>query len=284
MSWILWIVVRARRGSYSPFPVRKGGREWRRCTRSRSYGPIPSRARRSKRSRRNGGASTRTLTAACAGILCRPTSGPPRRCSTRSSCSPPTATVEAGFSKRRRRDRQVLHPALAQQLSTWIATKPDLAPDTLLFPVSGRVPGGLERKTHKMMQRDLAVAREKWIEEAETKKERAVREKSDFLAYCNHAGLYADFHSCRHLFITSLERAGVRPKVAQKLARHSDIRLTLGVYTHAELADQTAAMEALPGPPNAKSPALPAQPELCRNLLPVNASSAGRRARTGRGD
>jgi hypothetical protein len=57
------------------------------------------------------------------------------------------------------------------------------------------------------------------------------REKSDFLCYRNHAGLYADFHSCRH----------------------SDIRLTLGVYTHAELADQSAAIEALPGPPGARS-------------------------------
>ncbi|MFM9117384.1 MAG: tyrosine-type recombinase/integrase [Planctomycetota bacterium] len=71
--------------------------------------------------------------------------------------------------------------------------------------------------------------------------------QSDFLRYRNHAGLYADFHSCRHLFITSLERAGVRPKVAQMLARHSDIRLTLGVYAHAELTDQTAAINRLPG-------------------------------------
>jgi integrase len=53
------------------------------------------------------------------------------------------------------------------------------------------------------------------------------RLNSDFLAYANHAGRFADFHSCRHLFITSLERAGVRPKVAQTLARHSDIWLTL---------------------------------------------------------
>ncbi|MFM9067565.1 MAG: hypothetical protein ACKOUR_09585 [Planctomycetota bacterium] len=34
----------------------------------------------------------------------------------------------------------------------------------------------------------------------------------------------------------------MRPKVAQMLARHSDIRLTLGVYAHAELTDQTAAI------------------------------------------
>jgi hypothetical protein len=41
----------------------------------------------------------------------------------------------------------------------------------------------------------------------------------------------------------------VRPTVARTLAGHSDIRLTPDVYTHAELADQTAAIEALAGPP-----------------------------------
>jgi integrase len=55
----------------------------------------------------------------------------------------------------------------------------------------------------------------------------------------------------RHLFITSLERAGVSPKVAQILARHSDIRLTLGVYTHIELPDCSVAIKSLPAPPNA---------------------------------
>ena len=33
------------------------------------------------------------------------------------------------------------------------------------------------------------------------------------------------------------------------LARHSDIRLTLGVYTHVGVHDQTAAIKSLPGPP-----------------------------------
>jgi len=63
-------------------------------------------------------------------------------------------------------------------------------------------------------------------------------------------GLYADFHSLRHWFITGLARASVSPKMAQTLARHSDIRLTLGVYTHSELTDRTAANEALPTPPD----------------------------------
>ncbi|HEY4760010.1 MAG TPA: hypothetical protein VIH42_05460 [Thermoguttaceae bacterium] len=37
--------------------------------------------------------------------------------------------------------------------------------------------------------------------------------------------------------------------MAQTLARHSDIRLTLGVYTHVELPDRSAAIESLPPPP-----------------------------------
>jgi len=164
---------------------------------------------------------------------------------------PPTATVEACYSKRRRQDTQILHPEVARQLKEWLATK-RVGPNKPLFPISGRVPGGIERKAYKMIERDLMAARDKWLEEAKTEGERQRRLKSDFLCYCNHDGLYADFHSMRHLFITSLERAGISPRMAQTLARHSDIRLTLGLYTHVELHDQTAAIEALPGPPKEK--------------------------------
>ena len=41
-------------------------------------------------------------------------------------------------------------------------------------------------------------------------------------------------------------RQGVSVKLAQTLARHSDVRLTLGTYTHVELQDQTAAIGMLP--------------------------------------
>ena len=142
-------------------------------------------------------------------------------------------------------------------------TETKLGPNTPLFPISGKFPGGTERKTHKMMQRDLARAKELWIQEVDEsdEKERKRREQSDFLEYCNHDGLYADFHSNRHLFITSLERAGISPKMAQTLARHSDIRLTLGVYTHVGVHDQTAAIGALPNPRLAseKQPAVEAR-------------------------
>jgi hypothetical protein len=47
-----------------------------------------------------------------------------------------------------------------------------------------------------------------------------LRMQSTFLRHCDHGGLFADFHSVRHLFIASIERAGIRPKMAQVLARH----------------------------------------------------------------
>jgi integrase/recombinase XerD len=170
--------------------------------------------------------------------------------SLRLDANPPTATVAACFSKHRRDDTQVLHPELVRLLKEWLATKQYLKPNVPLFPISSRVPGGVDRKTHKMIERDLKAARAKWIKEAEKdKQEYQERSESDFLCYCNHVGLYADFHSFRHLFITNLERAGISPKMAQVLARHSDIRLTMNVYTHVELHDQTAAIGSLPGPP-----------------------------------
>jgi integrase/recombinase XerD len=161
---------------------------------------------------------------------------------------PPTATVAASYSKRRREDTQVLHPDVVALLREWLKKKFRLKPTGLLFPISGKVPGGTERKTFKMIARDLAAARKAWIKEAKTPRERREREKSDFLAYKSQDGLFADFHSLRHKFITSLEQSGVSPKTAQTLARHSDIRLTLGVYTHVALHDQAAVIASLPGP------------------------------------
>jgi integrase/recombinase XerD len=163
---------------------------------------------------------------------------------------PPTAIVAACYNKRRKQDTQVLHPEVVRQLKEWLATKRQIDPDQLVFPVSGRVPGGVQRKTSKMIERDLMVARDKWLEEAKTEEEQKRRLKTDFLCHCNHERLYADFHSLRHWFITGLARAGVSPKMAQTLARHSDIRLTLGVYTHIELPDRALAIESLPAPPS----------------------------------
>jgi len=54
-----------------------------------------------------------------------------------------------------------------------------------------------------------------------------------------------DFHALRHSFVSALAAAGVGPKELQELARHSDPRLTLGVYAHARPARLAAAVETL---------------------------------------
>ena len=162
---------------------------------------------------------------------------------------PPAVTVAAAYSKRKRQDTQVLHPQVVKLLREWLKTKVEIPSDQLLFPVSAKVPGGIERRTSKMMRTDLEAAREKWIDEASNDEEKQKRIASDYLSYENDDGAFADFHSNRHTFITNLERAGVSPRTAQSLARHSDIRLTMGVYTHIGLHDQTSAVESLPAPP-----------------------------------
>ncbi len=86
-----------------------------------------------------------------------------------------------------------------------------------------------------------------WIAAAATADERAARERSDFLAAVDTAGRVADFHALRHTFVTNLARSGVHPSVAQALARHSDIRLTLGTYTHSRWESMFEAVQRLPG-------------------------------------
>ncbi|MFM9996365.1 MAG: tyrosine-type recombinase/integrase [Phycisphaerales bacterium] len=55
-------------------------------------------------------------------------------------------------------------------------------------------------------------------------------------------------HSFRHGYVTALVRSGVPVKAAQRLARHSDPRLTLNVYAHFTIADDRAALAQAFGP------------------------------------
>jgi len=59
-------------------------------------------------------------------------------------------------------------------------------------------------------------------------------------------GRVADFHALRHTFISNLSRAGVHPRNAQALARHSTIELTMNVYTHVNMKDLAVDVENLP--------------------------------------
>jgi len=65
--------------------------------------------------------------------------------------------------------------------------------------------------------------------------------------YEDDEGRVADFHALRHTFISNLARAGVHPRNAQALARHSTIDLTMNVYTHVAMGDLHDDVESLAG-------------------------------------
>lgn len=126
----------------------------------------------------------------------------------------PTVTVLAGYSKRRREDVLPLRPQTAELLREHLAMK---LPTALALKVPARA--------YLMVKEDLEAVG---------------------IPYKDARGRYADFHSLRHTFVTNLAKSGVHPKTAQALARHSDINLTMSVYTHTVLDDQATALEGLP--------------------------------------
>lgn len=168
--------------------------------------------------------------------------------------SNPTVTIQAGYSKHRREDVQILHPDIVERFLAWLEIRRPANEDEILFPIS-EASCGVERKTSGMMEFDLTSARNFWIAEAENEDEKAERERSDFLKYKNAAGKFADFHALRHTFITNLSLAHVSPKTAQLLARHSDISLTMNIYSHINPDEQAKAINSLPGLPPKKDEA-----------------------------
>ncbi|MFH1739272.1 MAG: site-specific integrase [bacterium] len=128
--------------------------------------------------------------------------------------TPPTVTVEAAFSKHRRKDTLPLPDELVKELRRHLADKDDDEP-------AFRVP----RFAYRALKRDLEAAQ---------------------IEYRDNSGRVVDFHAFRHTYVTRLVKAGVNTKTTQLLARHSDPRLTLGVYSHIEIIDQAAAIKKLP--------------------------------------
>ncbi len=136
----------------------------------------------------------------------------------------PALTIDATASKSRRRDTLPLHADLVAIVQAWITGMTDEQP---LFPKLAR------KKTYFMIRRDLEEAG---------------------IDYKTEDGI-ADFHAAgRHSHITGLLRSGVKLVDAQKLARHTDIRMTMK-YTHIGLDDQAKAVNQLPAIPPPKSEA-----------------------------
>ncbi len=149
----------------------------------------------------------------------------------------PGVVLAAGSSKRRTEDYQPIRQDLADALAPWIENRKS---DEPLWP------GRWNEKAAVMLRRDLRLARARWIKAAPSRAERRVRNQSGFLAVVDDAGRVADFHALRVSYITALARGGASVKAAQELARHSDPKLTMNVYTSLGIHDLSKALDALP--------------------------------------
>jgi len=149
----------------------------------------------------------------------------------------PSVTIAAAYAKNRRQDTLPLKPQTAAALAAHLAGK---MPAAQAFNVPRRT------EVARMFREDREATRRAWINDAPTPAEQAEREKNTFLAEKDESGRYADFHALRHTFITGLVTGGVNPKVAQTLARHSVITLTMDRYTHLYAGNLASALDVLP--------------------------------------
>lgn len=59
-------------------------------------------------------------------------------------------------------------------------------------------------------------------------------------------------HVCRHTYCSNMAKSGMNPKTLQYLMGHSDIAVTLNVYTHIGLDDATEELRKLEEMENAR--------------------------------
>jgi len=70
--------------------------------------------------------------------------------------------------------------------------------------------------------------------------------KNAGIPYKDKEGRFSDFHSLRYTTASLLAASGVSPKVVQTIMRHSDINLTMQIYTHVYSEAPTKAIASLP--------------------------------------
>ena len=147
-----------------------------------------------------------------------------------------TIGVDAKHTKNRKGAIQPVKPATMELIQQHLLLK---APDAPVF----RLP---KSNLSRVFRKDVKEARIAWIQEAKgSPKEYRRRIESDFLKLKTKAGKL-DFHALRHTFGSLLAANDVHPKTAQKLMRHSDVNLTMNIYTHIQESEIQAAVNDLP--------------------------------------
>ncbi len=128
----------------------------------------------------------------------------------------PFYVVPVAKSKSRKEQPRPLHPELVKELQALKSSR-IVTPETLVFPE--RVPA------MKVIRADF---------------------KATGIPLQDERGHRVDFHALRMTYITRLQRAGVSPREAMELARHSDMRLTMKTYTDAAALPLAATVRGLP--------------------------------------
>jgi integrase len=144
--------------------------------------------------------------------------------------------LDAADEKNREGSEIILRDDLAEELKQWLAGKlgrlqsdarglgepvPSTLPaDAPMFTISA----GLVR----ILDRDLRLAK---------------------IPKRDERGRTLDVHALRTTFGTLLSKGGVPPRTAQAAMRHSDLRLTMGVYTDPKLLDVRGALGVPPALP-----------------------------------
>ena len=131
----------------------------------------------------------------------------------------PRIELNAADEKNGEGNHLPIHPDLADDLTAWIADTGKAA-DSLLFD--------LPAAPSKILNRDLKAAG---------------------IAKKDSRGRVLDMHALRTTFGTMLSTTGAGPRTAQAAMRHSDISLTMGIYTDPKMLDVKEAISKLPSLP-----------------------------------
>ena len=129
-----------------------------------------------------------------------------------------TVTIIDAYSKNRKESVLPLRPETAAELRAFFRGK---LPGVKAFGGSYKQ---LTDRTADVLKLDLADAGINYIE----------------------GGYFFDFHAHRHETGTLLAATGTSPAVAQSIMRHSNVSLTMNVYTHTLTGQEARAIENLP--------------------------------------
>ncbi len=129
----------------------------------------------------------------------------------------PKVMAQAVNTKNKKSQSVPLHPELTKELEQYFT-------ENLALPHTKAFSGIWKDAGTDMLKQDLKLAD---------------------IEYETEEGV-ADFHSLQHTFGTLLAQSGVLPQEAQKLMRHSDVNLTMNIYTHLQYDDKAKAINKLP--------------------------------------